>query len=33
MDVPWENLGKHFLESAIFVKNAIDNGGIVFVHW
>ena len=26
MDVPWENLGKHFLESALFVKNAIDNG-------
>ena len=33
MDVPWENLGKHFLDSALFVKNAIDNGGTVFVHW
>ena len=33
MDVPWENLGKHFLDSALFMKKAIDNGGIVFVHW
>lgn len=33
MDVPWENLGRHFMDSVIFIKNAIKNGGTVFVHW
>ena len=32
MDVPWENLGKHFLEAALFIKNALASGGIVYVH-
>jgi len=32
MDVPWENLGKHFMDAALFMKNAIKGGGIVFVH-
>ena len=32
MDVPWENLGRHFMESANFIKNAIKDGGTVFVH-
>ena len=32
MDVPWENLGKHFLEAAMFIKNALAQGGRVFVH-
>ena len=33
MDVPWENLGRHFMDAALFIKNALDSGGIVFVHW
>lgn len=33
MDVPWENLGKHFLDAAIFIKTALASGGTVFVHW
>jgi hypothetical protein len=33
MDVPWENLGRHFMESALFIQRALKNGGVVFVHW
>jgi hypothetical protein len=33
MDVPWENLGKYFMESAVFIQRAIKGGGVVFVHW
>ena len=32
MDVPWENLGRHFMDAANFIKNALKEGGIVFVH-
>jgi protein-tyrosine phosphatase len=32
MDVPWENLSKHFGSCHKFIKSAIDNGGNVFVH-
>lgn len=32
MDVPWENLGRHFMDSANFIKNALAKGGTVFVH-
>jgi protein-tyrosine phosphatase len=32
MDVPWENLGKYFMESAVFIQKAIKQGGVVFVH-
>ena len=31
-DVPYENLGKHFMDSAVFIQKAIKNGGVVFVH-
>ena len=31
-DVPWENLGRHFMEAALFIKNALKNNGKVFVH-
>ena len=31
-DVPWENLGKHFMEAIEFMRNAIKSGGTVFVH-
>ena len=33
MDVPWENLGKHFWEAANFIRDCIKSGGTVFVHW
>ena len=33
MDVPWENLGKHFMDSALFIQKAIKSGGTVYVHW
>ena len=32
MDVPWENLGKHFSEAVRFIKGALASGGKVFVH-
>jgi protein-tyrosine phosphatase len=32
MDVPWENLGKHFKNSNRFIKEAISRGGGVFIH-
>ena len=32
MDVPWENLGRYFMEAAVFIKHAIKSGGTVFVH-
>jgi dual specificity phosphatase 12 len=32
MDVPWENLGKHFGNANRFMKEAIRSGGTVFVH-
>ena len=32
MDVPWENLAKHFSTCNKFIKNSIDQGGTVFVH-
>jgi hypothetical protein len=33
MDVPWENLGKHFQSANRFIREAIRSGGTVFVHW
>lgn len=33
MDVPWENIGKHFSNAVRFIRDAIRNGGTVFVHW
>jgi len=33
MDVPWDNLGKHFMSANKFIKGAIEGGGTVFVHW
>jgi len=32
MDVPSENLAKHFLVAALFIKNVLKEGGKVFVH-
>lgn len=32
MDVPWENIQKHFHTCIKFIKEAITNGGTVFVH-
>ena len=32
MDVPWENLSKHFSSTTKFIKNALESGGSVFVH-
>jgi protein-tyrosine phosphatase len=32
MDVPWENLVKHFADSNRFIKSALSSGGVVFVH-
>lgn len=32
MDVPWENLAKHFLACNKFIKQALEQGGSVFVH-
>jgi len=32
MDVPWENLGRHFNSCNKFIKNTISGGGNVFVH-
>jgi protein-tyrosine phosphatase len=32
MDVPWENLSKHFHSCSKFIKQALDSGGSVFVH-
>ena len=32
MDVPWEDLGKHFNSSIRFMKEALAAGGKVFVH-
>ena len=33
MDVPWENLGAHFMKAVMFIKDALACGGVVFVHW
>ena len=33
MDVPWENLGAHFMKAVMFIKGALAQGGTVFVHW
>ena len=33
MDVPWENIGLHFMDCVKFIKNAIQSGGTVLVHW
>jgi len=33
MDVPWENLSKHFVSGNRFIRDAIRSGGTVFVHW
>ena len=30
--MPWENLGRYFMEAAVFIKQAIDKGNKVFVH-
>ena len=32
IDVPWENLSKHFYSANRFIKEAVQNGGRVFVH-
>lgn len=32
MDVPWENLIKHFNDSNRFIKKALSSGGTIFVH-
>lgn len=32
LDVPWENLSKHFAPCIRFIKTAIKNGGACFVH-
>jgi protein-tyrosine phosphatase len=32
MDVPWENLKKHFLPASKFIKNILQGGGSVLVH-
>ena len=32
MDVPWENLAKHFPSCNKFIKQALEGGGNVFVH-
>ena len=32
MDVPWENLGAHFMKAVAFIKSALAAGGVVFVH-
>lgn len=32
MDVPWENLGRHFSSCNKFIEGAISGGGNVFVH-
>lgn len=32
MDVPWENLSKHFYSSNRFIKECLEAGGAVFVH-
>lgn len=32
MDVPWENLSKHFAAGNRFIKEALSSGGTVFIH-
>lgn len=32
MDVPWENLSKHFYSCNRFIKQCLEAGGSVFVH-
>ncbi len=32
LDVPWENLLKHFADSIRFIRSAIRTKGAVFVH-
>jgi len=32
-DVPWENLGAHFMKAVMFIKQALEVHGKVFVHW
>jgi len=32
MDVPWENMIRHFTDSSRFIRNALKCGGVVFVH-
>jgi len=31
-DVPWENLGRHFMDAALFIRQALKSGGRIFVH-
>lgn len=33
LDMPYENLMRHFKTAVDFIKSAIRTGGIVFVHW
>ena len=33
MDVPWENIGKHLPGAVRFIRDAVNGGGTVFVHW
>ena len=33
VDTEQENIKAHFATSAEFIKNAIDSGGKVLVHW
>jgi protein-tyrosine phosphatase len=32
LDVPWENMSKHFQASIKFIKSVVEMGGNVFVH-
>jgi protein-tyrosine phosphatase len=32
LDVPWENISKHFQASIKFIKSVVEMGGNVFVH-
>ena len=32
LDVPWEDIQKYFASSRKFIKTALNNGGVVFVH-
>jgi len=33
LDMPYENLIRHFKPSVSFIKDAIRSGGTVLVHW
>ena len=33
LDMPYENLIRHFKPAVAFIKDAIRSGGTVLVHW